>query len=258
MDADRPSLAGTGAAAAVTVRSDVGLESIDATRWDALSGGAPLVSHAFLRVLHDTRLRFERHGLDALLSQRLARRHARRGDAALRQDALLRRICVRLGLGRRLSPLRAPLLSEARGGDSFHARTGPAALRRRRRGAHRAPGGGVAAAAAGAPRRRSAVFVAARPVPHRSGGARLRGRRHDRAQRPAVPVGEPRLPRLRRLPLDVQSRQAQEGQAGAPPRRGGRHRRSHARSAARSRQPTGRSSIGATNAPTATIIRRRT
>ena len=54
MDADRPSLAGTEAAAAVTVRADVGIENIAAADWDALSGGAPLVSHAFLRALHET------------------------------------------------------------------------------------------------------------------------------------------------------------------------------------------------------------
>ena len=42
------------AAAALVVRRDVPLERIDATQWNALSGGQPLLSHAFLHALHDT------------------------------------------------------------------------------------------------------------------------------------------------------------------------------------------------------------
>jgi predicted N-acyltransferase len=53
MDEDRISQ-GPAAASAVTIRGDVGLESIGAAEWDALVGGSPLVSHAFLSALHET------------------------------------------------------------------------------------------------------------------------------------------------------------------------------------------------------------
>ena len=39
---------------AVQLRDDVGLESLPPPTWDALSGGEPLVSHAFLSALHET------------------------------------------------------------------------------------------------------------------------------------------------------------------------------------------------------------
>jgi predicted N-acyltransferase len=54
MDAARISQPAT-AASAVTVRGDVGIESIGAADWNALAGGSPLVSHAFLLALHETR-----------------------------------------------------------------------------------------------------------------------------------------------------------------------------------------------------------
>ncbi len=54
MDEDRNSQ-GPRAASAVTVRSDVGIESIVADEWNALAGGSPLASHAFLSALHETR-----------------------------------------------------------------------------------------------------------------------------------------------------------------------------------------------------------
>ena len=40
---------------APTVRDDVAIEAIDAASWDAIAGGTPLVSHAFLTALHATR-----------------------------------------------------------------------------------------------------------------------------------------------------------------------------------------------------------
>ena len=52
MDEDRISQA-SGAASAVVVRGDVGIGDIDAAEWNALVGGAPLVSHAFLSALHE-------------------------------------------------------------------------------------------------------------------------------------------------------------------------------------------------------------
>ena len=54
MDAERPSLADTSIAPTITVRDDVGIEAIAAADWNALSGGTPLLSHAFLRALHET------------------------------------------------------------------------------------------------------------------------------------------------------------------------------------------------------------
>jgi predicted N-acyltransferase len=54
MDADRVSLVPATIAANVTVRGDVGIEAIRAAEWDALDGGSPLVSHAFLRALHES------------------------------------------------------------------------------------------------------------------------------------------------------------------------------------------------------------
>ena len=53
MDADRISQVST-AVSAVTVRGDVGIESIAAADWNALVGGTPLLSHAFLHALHET------------------------------------------------------------------------------------------------------------------------------------------------------------------------------------------------------------
>ena len=53
MDEDRTSQS-PGTKSAITVRGDVGLESIGAAEWDALVGGSPLVSHAFLSALHET------------------------------------------------------------------------------------------------------------------------------------------------------------------------------------------------------------
>ena len=54
MDAERPSLADTSIAPTVTVRDDVGIEAIAAADWNGLSAGTPLLSHAFLRALHET------------------------------------------------------------------------------------------------------------------------------------------------------------------------------------------------------------
>jgi len=54
MDADHSFLSGTTPAAPLTIRDDVGIASIAPADWDALTGGKPLVSHAFLRALHET------------------------------------------------------------------------------------------------------------------------------------------------------------------------------------------------------------
>ena len=124
-------------AASPSIRDDVALAAIAAAAWDALAGGQPLSSHAFLRALHETGCA-RRDRLDAALPDRVARRRAGRRDAALRQDALVRRVRVRLGAGPTRTAARAPLLSEAGRGDPVHAGAGAAAARRRRRDARRA------------------------------------------------------------------------------------------------------------------------
>ena len=43
-----------GEASRIVVRENLALESVEAARWDAVSGGQPLLSHAFLTALHET------------------------------------------------------------------------------------------------------------------------------------------------------------------------------------------------------------
>jgi len=43
-----------GEASRIVVRENIALESVEAARWDAVSGGQPLLSHAFLTALHET------------------------------------------------------------------------------------------------------------------------------------------------------------------------------------------------------------
>ena len=54
MDADRSLLSGTTPANPLTIRDDVGIATIAAADWDALTGGKPPVSHPFICALHDT------------------------------------------------------------------------------------------------------------------------------------------------------------------------------------------------------------
>jgi predicted N-acyltransferase len=54
MDALDPTLARTALAERLTLRDDIAVEAIDAGAWNAIAGGAPLVSHAFLTALHET------------------------------------------------------------------------------------------------------------------------------------------------------------------------------------------------------------
>ncbi len=54
MDPSCPAHSAAATAAAVTVRDDVGIAAIGAREWDALGGGAPLISHAFLSALHQS------------------------------------------------------------------------------------------------------------------------------------------------------------------------------------------------------------
>ena len=54
MDASCPARHGATVATALTVRDDVAIEAIAPASWNEISGGMPLVSHAFLCALHET------------------------------------------------------------------------------------------------------------------------------------------------------------------------------------------------------------
>jgi len=54
MDASCPSPRDATSGATPAVRDDVGIDALAAAEWDALAGGMPLVSHAFLSALHET------------------------------------------------------------------------------------------------------------------------------------------------------------------------------------------------------------
>ena len=202
-------------ASGIVVRDDVDLAAIPATDWDALVGGHPLLSHAFLSALHETGCAAPAAGWRPLLRLGVARRRADRRVAALCEDAFVRRVRVRLGLGRRLSPPRPPLLSEARRRDPVHAGAGTADHRARR---GRAVGAARAGAGTAARRSRSRrLLVAARAVFDARGSGTLRARRDDHPPRRPIRMAEPGLSRFRRLPCRLQSRQAQESEAGATP-----------------------------------------
>ncbi len=241
----------------LTVRDDVAIEAIDAAAWNAIAGGTPLVSHAFLTALHATRCAAPATGWTPRYLTAWRGERARGRVAALREDPFLRRVRVRLGLGRCLSPLRPPLLSEARRSGPVHACAGPAAPRLRRSDTRRVDRRRARENAALATRRRD-VLVAARAVPDRARGPDPRGGRHARPPRAAVPLGQSGLPRFRRFSRDVQSRQAKEGEPGTAQGRLPPASNSRARSAARSRAPIGHTSTAATRTPTASTGRRRT
>ena len=102
-----------------------------------------------------------------------------------------------------------------RRGDPVHAGAGPAPARARRADARRRCS--RARCDCCARRRSRRAIVAARAVPDARGSGAVRARRDDHPPRRAVPLAKPRLPRFRRLPRRVQSRQAQEDAAGAAP-----------------------------------------
>ena len=179
-----------------------------------------------------------------------ARRRAGRRVPALPQGPLVRRIRVRLGLGRRLPAPRPRLLPQAHRRDPVHA------------GARAPPAGDDARAAA-------ACSCAASSSIARSAGlssahllflddadqAAAREAGWSMRSTVAVPLAQPRaraVCRLRRLPGQPAAREAQEDPAGAAPRR--RRRRQPSRVAtgdATSRTTTGTSSTAATPSPTA-------
>src|SRR5690606_16081842 len=165
----------------------------------------------------------------------VARRGRRTGRCGSRlpEAALVRRVRVRLGLGRRIPPPRAALLPEAAVGGPLHAGAGHAAGSARRVVAH---GSGARAARA---RAFVAAVVAARAVPARRRGRGAARRRADAEARRAVPLAQRRLRRLRRLSGDAGATQAQED-----PRRTAQGRRGWRAPAPAARPRHRRSALG--------------
>src|SRR5689334_24900606 len=142
------------------------------------------------------RVRFTCNGLGTAVSAAARSQYAGRGDAAVSEGTLLRRICVRLVLGRCLPAAWSALLSKAASGDSVYTRhrtaaagpqqTGKAAFARRRAGASG----------------RRAPLVAPCSVPGCRRRCAMRGGGPVDARQPSVSLAKPRLPRLRRFPVD--------------------------------------------------------
>ena len=166
--------------------------------WDALAAGpAAALARVPVGAARD-RMRRAGDGLATALPDRVARRHARRRAAALREDALA--TASTCSTGRGPTPIAATAAATTRScvaAIPFTPAPGPAAARARRRDARRAA---RACARAASKLRRGAILVAARAVPDRR-PKRPAARRPGmivRARR-AVSLGQPGLPRLRRL-----------------------------------------------------------
>ena len=208
------------------LRDDVPLAAIPAAAWDALAAGQPLLSHAFLTALHDTGCASAATGWppryltawdgDALVGALplYAKTHSY-GEYVFDwawADAYRRH-------GRRYYPKLVAAIP-------FTPATGRAAARAGRRRRARGAARRTRAAARAAARSRRCT-CSSRPTTE---AAPVRSAGHDDPPRRPVPLGQSRLPRLRRLPRGVQPRQAQEGEAGAAQaRRGGRHLRAQDR-----------------------------
>ena len=98
----------------------------------ASPSATPFVSIGYLQRPARLRQRGARRPAAAAVPGRHETGELRRGPAALRQAPLLRRVRVRLGLGRRLPAPRPRLLPEAAVRHPFHAGTGGRACWRRR------------------------------------------------------------------------------------------------------------------------------
>ena len=170
------------------------------------------------------------------------KRRDRRRLPALPEGAFVRRVRVRLGLGRRLPAAPVALLPEAARCGAVHAgsRSAPA-----RKIPGRSP---VAASGDAAVRARGQAVVGAPALSRRGRPGGSTGERLDDAQHGAVSLDQPRavaLRRLRGLPRQPAARQAQEDPAGAPTGRAKPASRSRRGSAPRSPRPTGISSTAA-------------
>ena len=162
---------------------------VDAAAWNALldEQAAPYALHAPRVPAGAARLR-QRRGRDRLGNQLLCLRH---GDTlvgrlrAVPEEPLLRRVRVRLGLGRRLPAARPALLPQAARRRAVHAGAGQSAAGARCRHAPAAAAG----TAADRSQRRAVVGAPAVHGRHRPQAAAER--RLDAAREGAVPLAQP-------------------------------------------------------------------
>jgi len=154
---------------------------------------AAFVARLFARSARN-RMRIAENRLDAALSDRVAIENARGRHAPVRQSPLLRRICLRLVMGRCVSQTRPPLLSKARMRRSFYARNGSAAHR-----SYAAPAPATPQRRAGASRG-SPPVIAAHSFSRSAGVGALRARRAADARKRAISLDQSRLWEFRRLP----------------------------------------------------------
>ena len=155
-------------------------------------------------------------GLDAAVSDVVARRPVAGRLRDVSEEPLVRRIRVRLGLGRCVSPARSALLPEGAGSGAIHSGS-----RRPAAGARCPRAALVAASVAGRLQAIRGVVVPP-AVSERRGRRRLLGRRDAGAPRRAVSFQQSRLRRFRRVSSQFIAGKTQENPAGAP--QGGRCR----------------------------------
>ncbi len=170
-----------------------------------------------------------------------------RGGALLPEVQFLRRVRLRLGLGRRLSARGPSLLSETGHRLPVYARDRAshpvrrlAAPCRVRRGVD--PGLGASGPGVECIRRALVVYDGRRDREHAQVGS-------DATPGLSVSLAQRRLPDLRRSAGDLLRREAQEGQARAPPRGGGQRYAATGARAMRSRTWSGSPSIACTKTP---------
>ena len=236
----------------VRIRDDVPLEALDAGRWDALAGGGPLISHRFLAALHATGCASTRTGWTPRYLTAWAGEHLVGAMPLYEKAHSYGEYVFDWGwadayrrYGRRYYPKLVCAIP-------FTPVPGPRLL-----GDRPAVKGALLDAALGivADGDASSLHVLFIEGDDR---AACDAPGHHRAHRRAVPLAQRRLSRLRRFPVALLARQAQEGEAG--PAQGARDRRDvppHHRPRHR-RRATWRSSSAATRRPTARTDRRPT
>ena len=226
---------------------------IDAAAWDSLvaaqPSATPFVSIAYLRALHDSASAVGDTGWAPQLPAARARRRARRRVPALPQGPLLRRVRLRLGLGRRLPAPRPRATTR-----SCWSRCRSRRCRGRACCAHdrRRTGCSLLRAIEQLARDGELSSVHLLFLDDADQAAARASGLVDAQRRCSStgPTASPRLRRLRRLPRQPAAREAQEDPAGAAQ---GRRRRRHVQRRERRRdraQPTGTSSTAATPSPT--------
>src|SRR5688572_18371235 len=183
------------------------------------AGGPPAVRAARVPVRLDReRLRLATNRLGSAVHPRAARWCSRRRDAALRQIAFLRRVRVRLGVGRGARASRHRVLPQAAERNSVHPGPGPSPPGFRKESAPRSGAG------AG-----SRYVLATHPLPARRRPWAIGETRVDDPTNGAVPLAQRGLRRLRRFPAPHDPAASQEDPAGTPPRAGRENKLSLAR-----------------------------